>query len=165
MQGNGANIVEPYRYLLWRNWDTTRPCLLWVLLNPSVADGQTDDPTLRRCMCFSDKWGYGGLEIVNLFAFRTPHPDVLSIAVNPIGDENDRYVREAAERASEIVVAWGAWNAKGPYRHRDQDVLNLLGHPEKQLSCLGTTKNGSPRHPLYLACDTPLQPYLRCATS
>lgn len=71
-QGNGAIIRGRYRYLLWRTWDMTRPRLLWVLLNPSTADDQTDDPTLRRCIRFSRDWQYGGLEIVNLFAFRTP---------------------------------------------------------------------------------------------
>src|SRR5436190_16744965 len=72
--GNGAIIVGDYRYLLWRSWDRARPRLLWVFLNPGTADGRADDPTLRRCIGFSQAWHYGGLEIANLFAFRTPRP-------------------------------------------------------------------------------------------
>jgi hypothetical protein len=151
-----------YRYLLWRNWvSNNQRRLLWVMLNPSTADDEDDDPTVQSCICISKHRGYGGLEIVNLFAYRTPDPDVLYGVVNPIGDENDRYMREAAERAPEIVVAWGAWSEKGIYRHRGQEPLKLLGHPEKLLYCLGTTEHSSPRHPLRVECDTPLQPYRR----
>jgi len=71
-QNDGALMVGDYRYHLWRTWDETRPRLLWVMLNPSTADGETDDPTVRRCIGFSKGWGYGSIEIVNLFAYRPP---------------------------------------------------------------------------------------------
>lgn len=155
-EGNGAVIVA-YRYRLWRTWDAARPRLLWVLLNPSTADGQADDPTLRRCIGFSEDWGYGGLEIVNLFALRTPHPQDLYRAPDPVGSENDQYIAAAASRAAGIIVAWGE---QGTYRQRDRAVLALLSqHSAQPLRCLGLSRTGSPRHPLRLARSTHLVPY------
>ena len=69
----GAVVVGPYRYLLWREWNAKLPRLLWILLNPSTADERVDDPTLRRVLGFSRSYGFGGLEVVNLFALRSPH--------------------------------------------------------------------------------------------
>ncbi len=160
MGGNGAIIVGDYRYSLWRTWDVTEPRLLWILLNPSYADGENDDQTLRRCRRFSQQRNCGGLEIVNLFAYRTPDPETLLHTCNPVGDENDEYVKKAIERATVIVVAWGAWGAKGMYRQRAQAVLTRLSqYPEKQLLCLGITLEGCPRHPCRMATDTLLRPF------
>lgn len=157
-QGNGAIIRGRYRYLLWRTWDETHPHLLWVLLNPSTADEQTDDPTLRRCNRFSREWQYGGLEIVNLFAFRTPHPHDFYRAADPIGSENDHYLAAAAARAAGIILAWGE---KGTYLQRDRAVLALLSlHTTQPLSCLGTAQHGCPRHPLYRPRSTRPVQYL-----
>ena len=153
-------IISPdgrYRYLLWRNWDLSRPRLLWVMLNPSTADAKYDDATLRRCMDFTKRWGFGGLLVVNLFAYRTPYPHGLRAAINPAGRWNDRVVRIAAKRASAIVVAWGA---HGVYWGRDDAVLNLLAqHAARPLLCLDVLRNGSPRHPLYVASCTPQKRY------
>jgi hypothetical protein len=158
-QGTGAILSGSYRYLLWRTWDETRPHLLWVLLNPNTADEQTDDPTLRRCIRFSREWQYGGLEIVNLFAFRTPHPHDLHRVADPIGDENDQYLTAAAARAAGIILAWGA---KGAYLQRDRTVLALLSlHATQSLYCLGIAHNGCPCHPLYRPRSTRPVPYLR----
>lgn len=148
-QDNGAIIVGEYRYLLWRTWDSAHPRLLWVLLNPSTADGQTDDPTLRRCIGFSRDWQYGGLEIVNLFALRSRQPRDLFTAADPVGSENDQYLAAAAARAQCIVLAWGT---HGIYRQRDRAVLALLARQSVQpFHCLDTTQHGHPRHPLYVA--------------
>jgi hypothetical protein len=156
-QGNGAILSGRYRYLLWRTWDETRPRLLWVLLNPNTADEQTDDPTLRRCIRFSREWQYGGLEIVNLFAFRTPHPHDLHRAADPIGSENDQYLATAAARAAGIILAWGE---KGTYLQRDRAVLALLSlYSTQPLYCLGIAHNGCPRHPLYRPGSTRPVPY------
>ncbi len=158
-QGNGAVIddTKTFRYLLWRTWDVNRPRLLWVMLNPSTADEQQSDRTLGRCISFSKKWDYGSLEIVNLFAFRTSDPKDLDAVSDPIGSENDRRIAEAATRAEKIVVAWGE---RGIYKQRDSAVLELLAQQTSlPLYCLGKTKNGSPRHPLYIAGTTVLTPY------
>lgn len=156
-----AGEHEEYRYHLGCTWDAARPRLLWVLLNPSIADDTTDDQTLRRCTRFSHDWEeYGGLEIVNLFAFRATDPRDLQRAPDPIGPENDWYVAEAASRAAGIIVAWGE---RGTYRQRDCAVLALLSlHSAQPLRCLGTTRNGCPRHPLYLAGSTRPVPYQSC---
>lgn len=157
-QSNGAVIIGAYRYLLWRTWDQARPRLLWVLLNPSTADGETDDPTLRSCKEFSYRWGYGGLEIINLFAFRATDPRTLQREPDPIGPENDRYIAAAATDANGIIVAWGAL---GSFRQRDREVLALLSRQFAQpLRCLGSVQNGCPRHPLYVARSTSPELYL-----
>src|SRR4028119_2392792 len=85
-------IFDPtrtYRYALWRTWDAARPPVAFVLLNPSTADARRDDPTIRRCANFARTWGFGGLEVVNLFAFRATHPTDLKCAADPVGPQND----------------------------------------------------------------------------
>src|SRR4051812_37498054 len=99
-QDSGAITEGAYRYLLWRTWDASRPCALWILLNPSLADAQTDDHTLRRCKAFSASWQFGGLEVVNLFAFRTPYPRDLHRATDPVGEDNDNHIAAAIKRAT-----------------------------------------------------------------
>ncbi len=147
---NGAVIDGPYRYLLWRRWDLERPQVLWIMLNPSLADALVDDPTLRRVMGFSRAFGFGGLEVVNLFAWRSPSPEVLWRVADPIGPENDRVIREAVQRASMIVAAWGN---TGMSYGRDRVVLSLVHGP---VFCLGVTRAGYPRHPLYIKAQTEL---------
>lgn len=162
VSGNGATIVGEFRYRLWRTWDETRPHLLWVLLNPSIANDQLDDPTLKRCKAFSKEWGYGALEIVNLFAFRATHPQDLYTTPDPIGAMNDFHIADAATRATRTIVAWGT---SGIYQQRDQAVLALLHHHASQsLYCLGTTRNGCPRHPLYIPHSAVLVPYLAASS-
>lgn len=160
MQGHGAGFSgdRKYRYLLWRTWDEARPHMLWVLLNPSAADEEKADQTLRRCIAFSEEWGYGGLEIVNLFALQTSDRQILKARESPIGAENDRCITEAAQRATRVVVGWGE---DGSYRQRDSEVCKLLKqHAPQPLYCLGKNKDGSPRHPLYVPRSTDPIPYL-----
>lgn len=137
-----------YRYTLERRW-ADGPMLLWVLLNPSIADAQRDDPTNRRGIAFSRQWGFGACVFVNLFAFRSPSPSEMKAAWQPIGPENDSHILDQVEKADRIVVAWGI---HGPHRNRDRDVLALLS--EQKLFCLGITQKGHPRHPLYMRGDT-----------
>lgn len=151
--GSGAVIDGPYRYPLWREWDPDRPRLLWVLLNPSTADAHREDPTLRRCLAFSQTWSFGSLEIVNLYAWRSSTPQALANVENPVGDLNDRHIQEAAQRSSTVVAAWGAYKALDG---RDRAVMALLTSP---LWCLGTSRDGHPRHPLYIKADTRLRPF------
>ena len=119
------------------------------MLNPSTADECTGDPTIRRCIGFARDWGYGGVEIVNLFAMRATDPRELRRALDPVGRHNEAYVLDAAERASDVVVAWGA---HGAFRSRGVATLELLS-PRARLLALGWTKAGEPRHPLYLRRD------------
>jgi hypothetical protein len=143
----------PYRYLLWRLWDPGLPRLLWVMLNPSTADEAANDPTLRRILGFSHASGFGSLEVVNLFAWRSPSPRALLCAPDAVGPENDRYIREAVTRAGKVVAAWGNEGARGG---RERTVLSLISRP---VFCLGTTGLGHPRHPLYVKAQTELRPW------
>jgi len=145
---NAGQIAdEPYRYLLFRRW-ADADSVLFVMLNPSTADAGRDDPTIRRCRRLAAAWGFGGVEIANLFALRATDPRDLARARAPVGTRNDEILADAAVRASAIVVAWGV---HGSHRARDRAVVELLG--ARPLFCLGTTLGGAPRHPLYVRRD------------
>ncbi|MBD2626879.1 DUF1643 domain-containing protein [Trichormus variabilis] len=153
-----ANIDGNYRYLLGRKWDENFPQVTFVMLNPSTADHEKDDPTLRKCIKFAAYWGYGSLEVVNLFAYRaTKRPDLI-LSDDPIGIRNNTYIQLATNRAKEIIVAWGG--SKYPrIMNRNQEVINLISC--KNIYCLGSlTKDGHPRHPLYLPLITERMPFL-----
>lgn len=156
MQGGAVfDATGIYRYLLWRHWGAAAK-LVFVMLNPSTADAQSDDATLRRCIGFAQDWGYGSLEVVNLFAFRATSPQQLRDAADPIGADCDRYLLAATASAEQIVVAWGNG---GRLHQRDRAVLELLA-PYVPLYCLGLNQAGQPRHPLYLRKDVNLSPFL-----
>ena len=139
-----------YRYALWRTWNTGLPTVLFLGLNPSTADAEGDDPTVRRCIGFAKRWGYGTLGIGNLFALRTSSPPVLRRSTFPIGPLNDRWLRQLAAGADLIV---GAWGAAGTWMDRDRQVRNMIG----PMMCLGSTRSGQPRHPLYVPRDARLR--------
>ena len=147
--------TRTYRYTLGRRWHPGKPIVAFLMLNPSTADENVLDPTLKRCMNFAGQWGYGGMEIANLFAYRSTNPQLLRHLDDPVGPENDRHILEVEQRCAMIVAGWGV---HGTYRNRVNAVLTLRQYPEKWF-CLGTTKNGEPRHPLYLASTTMPQPY------
>jgi hypothetical protein len=137
-----------YRYALWRWWNAALPRIAFVMLNPSAADHKVDDPTIRRCIGFAQRWNFGSLTVVNLFAYRTKNPARLRQASKPIGPNNDEYLRRACRRAATVVAAWGV---HGTHLQRDQTVRKLLAqHCRSDLMCVGTTRGGHPRHPLYL---------------
>ncbi len=137
-----------YRYTLWREWDRDAPRLAWLLLNPSTADADDDDPTIRRCIGFAWRWGFGSIEVVNLYGWRGPKPAALEQAGWPVGSGNDRAVARAVRRADRLVVGWGAYAARDA---RWRAVSARLAHTE--MWCLGTTASGQPRHPLYVRAD------------
>lgn len=142
-----------YRYSLKRQWDATAPAIAFVMLNPSTANAEWDDPTVRRCIRLAQSWGFGTLEVVNLFAWCATHPRELRRAAEPVGPENDRYLQAAAQQASCLILAWG--NGGGLYQ-RDRAVLELL--IPYRCYCLGKTQTGHPRHPLYLRRDVTRHP-------
>lgn len=136
-----------YRYRLDRAWDEQGRNVLFVMLNPSTADAEQDDPTLRRCLRFAQDWGYGSLTVANLYAYRATLPADLKRAVDPVGPECDHHLERCAREASLIVAAWGVHDESG----RAQQVRRVLG-PEA--TALAWTKAGQPRHPLYLRADS-----------
>lgn len=159
------SACERYRFRLARVWDWKRPRMIFVMLNPSTADAATDDPTIRRCRGFAKRENCGGFEVVNLFAWRATDPADLLRADDPVGDGNDRYIADAMAPSDPptdppngpVVAAWGAHPAA---RLRAPAVATqLCWLVPFHLHCLGTSKDGSPRHPLMLRADTPLQPF------
>lgn len=150
-------VISPdqqYRYNLWRIWKTGKPFALFIGLNPSTADHTVDDPTVRRCKQFAFDWGYGGFHIVNLFGMRATKPTDMKKHPNPMGYDNDAYLRGTAEKAGIIVAAWGA---NGGFLDGDKRVLSLLS--DYHLVCLGKTKTGHPRHPLYIKSNKIPEPF------
>ena len=143
-----------YRYLLTREGDltATRAPAVFIMLNPSTADAALDDPTIRRCKSFAQAWGCNGIEVVNLYAFRATNPTDLWIQSDPVGEANDAWIVNQAHMASEVVCAWGA-NAKPERVARVHAMLKTAG---ARLLCLGVTKSGAPRHPLYVRGDQQL---------
>ncbi len=148
-------IFDPsglYRYSLWRAWSPYHPRIAFILLNPSTADEHRNDPTIRRCISFARIWNFGSMEVVNLFAYRATDYRELFKANEPIGTDNNRFLIQAAERCSTIVLGWGA---RGTFLNRDRQVMSLLAG-RNDLYCLGNTKSGQPRHPLYVKRNTNL---------
>lgn len=147
-----------YRYSLTRRW-SERALMVWCMLNPSTADAHVDDPTIRRCIGFALREGYGGIHVVNLMAYRATDPGDCLAQSDPIGPENDDYLERAARSASLVVCAWGArapeWIVRRGICHLAGDVAGA------GLVCLGKTKDGSPRHPLYVARLQPLKLFCR----
>jgi hypothetical protein len=141
-----------YRYALWRRW-APGPQVLFVMLNPSTADQTRDDPTIRRCIGFAARWGFGAVAVGNLFAYRTSSPRVLRRAPHPVGRANDRWLGRLAAESSRVIAAWGN---EGTLLGRDAEVRELLS----PLYALALTRQGQPRHPLYL--PNGVQPRVWC---
>lgn len=141
-----------WRYNLRRIWDIEKPTAMFIGLNPSTADEIKNDPTVRRCLGFAYDWGYGGLIMTNAFAFRSTDPKVMKAQEDPVGLENDYWLVKSAQQAEIVVAAWGN---HGIFCDRTTQILKLLSN----LQCLGTTKSGQPKHPLYLKREAMLIPY------
>lgn len=170
----GATISRDgkYRYRLWREWRGTHDPKNWtwyskkhgqpracvfIMLNPSTADGNEDDPTIRRCVAFARRWNYERLEVVNLFAYRATDPrELLALGDlnEPVGPDNIDHVRRAVEDRGLIVAAWGA---HGGHLDQARTVAGWIG--DRSMKALGLTKDGHPRHPLYVRADAPLIEY------
>ena len=162
-EDRGAVIDEQYRYLLWRRTGEIGGKVVFVMLNPSTADHAVDDPTIRRCMEFAKRWGYKRLEVVNLFAYRATDPKKLGEArkagIDVVGPQNDEFIRTLLGTADQIVMAWGA--QRGDFiKDRIRAIRWMVRQSEaitEKCKTLGWTKNGQPRHPLYVKTDTALE--------
>jgi len=154
-------LISPcgqYRYWLTRRWNEAKPLLPFIMLNPSTADADNDDPTIRRCISFADRDGFGGIAVINLFAFRATSPTDMKAAADPVGPDNDywliRVLKSAVEQDKPVLAAWGA---HGGFRARDNYVRGMAELHGAKLVCLGATKDGHPRHPLYVKGDQPFE--------
>ncbi|MCH7535085.1 MAG: DUF1643 domain-containing protein [Bacteroidetes bacterium] len=152
---NGAEFSDckKYRYALWRIWDESKPFVMFIGLNPSIANENSDDPTIRRVRRFSADWGYGGVYMVNLFAWVTAYPQELNKCDNPLAD-NDKWLEKISNKCDKIIFAWGSF-AKAQDRGRQMIKMFPNAH------ALMINSNGSPRHPLYVKSDVvpiPIKP-------
>ena len=138
-----------YRYQLYREWDADLPAILFVMLNPSTADGTSDDPTIRRVVNFAKSWGYGRVYVANLFAFRSTDPKGLRSARDPVGPENVEIVADLVSKASRTVYAWGNGRAEPEW------LRSLVRTPY----CIQTGKHGVPKHPLFMRKDSSLKAF------
>lgn len=145
-----------YRYLLTRTWGDG-PAAAWIMLNPSTADAFADDPTIWRVIGFSRREGCGSVAVVNLYGLRATDPAELWKHPDPVGWHGDDYLTAPARLHADLVIA--AWGAGGARKGRGNHAATLLRHIGVDLQCLGTTKDGHPRHPLYVRGDQPLMPY------
>ncbi|EAQ03802.1 hypothetical protein OB2597_11181 [Pseudooceanicola batsensis HTCC2597] len=139
---------ELYRYALTRVWEPSGRRVLFIMLNPSVATEIQNDPTVERCERRARVLGYGGFRVVNIFAFRATDPKVLKRAPAPIGPENDRTICDGVAWAEDVIAGWGA---HGAHLGRGAAVAAMLGRLGCQAMHLGLSKQGHPRHPLYIA--------------
>jgi hypothetical protein len=139
---------ERYRYDLTRVWDNGAPRLFYVMLNPSKATELRNDPTIERCQRRAVQLGYGAMRIGNIFAWRETSPKLLKTAKDPVGTDTDRLLVEGADWADDVLCAWGA---HGTHLDRGQEAARLLRSTKARLVHLGLTKEGHPRHPLYVA--------------
>lgn len=160
---NGSAVISPdglYRYRLARWW-ADGPRVLWAMLNPSTADVTADDPTIRKCIGFAKKWGFAGIEVVNLFALRSSNPtdlrDSAEAGIDPVGPFNNNAIYRAAGEVfiggGSAIAAWGAWQDELA-EARVAAVRPLL----PAVRALRITASGSPGHPLYVpysACPMP----------
>jgi len=164
-----AEISECGRYRWWlrRSWNPVygaeylQGTVCFVMLNPSKADALQDDPTIRRCINFADNWGFTALSVRNLFPWRATDPDEMrayGILTLTGGDRGNAELQASA--TADLVIA--AWGASPRIIGRDVAALNMFG--TRPIYCLGTTKNGYPKHPLYIRADTEPQPFRNCNT-
>lgn len=156
-----ADEFRIYRYDLTRQWGPGTQHV-WVMLNPSTADETLDDPTIRRCINFSKLWGAGRLVVVNLYAMRATRPAKLLDVDDPEGPENARYVRQhiTAHQTTMVIAAWGAYVDKLTVVNAGRVFIELTAHvAQKPVRCLGRTRSGAPRHPLYVRADTKPEPF------
>jgi hypothetical protein len=160
-----------FRYVLWRRFmyaSPRRPWLVVIMLNPSTADAWKNDPTVRRCIARAMSGEYLGVIVLNVFALRSTDPKALYSAADPIGPDNDAFIkrvlsmiedaRDPLDPKPTVVVAWGT---HGDLKNRDRDVMAILRahHPRSVYSIGPLTKDGFPRHPLYLRSTLPLIAY------
>lgn len=165
-------ILSPchvYRYLLWRTWDRARAKLCWIMLNPSTADEEIDDATIRVCIGRARRLGFGGIEVVNLFALRATDPRKMLRHEHPISDptellrgtssgllRNNEAIMQATQDCAMVICAWGNL---GQHLHRDQWLIGTMRVLHQPLHAIKINKDGSPAHPLRISYDEPLKVY------
>ena len=145
-ENNGAEFSDcgKYRYALWRIWDKNKPLVMFIGLNPSTANQVSDDATIRRVKKFAQNWGYGGVYMMNLFAYVTPYPEELKKCGDPLGG-NDGWLEKISVKCDKIIFAWGAFSEA---KERAEQVKSKFSGYALEIN-----KDGSPKHPLYVKAN------------
>lgn len=151
-----------YRYELYRNWDASKEMVFFIMLNPSKADAESDDPTIRRCIGFAKSWGYGSICVGNLFPFRTTDPKTLLKCENPFGERNIKHLKYMSQISSMTICAWGNKAIVDNILKTNKcSIGDLIGGIEgaEDLHCIAVSKDNVPKCPLYLKSDLLPVPY------
>lgn len=144
--------TKQYRYQFSCEWGDGKRFVTFVMLNPSKGNQEQEDPTLKKCISYAKKWGYDGLNVVNLFAYISTEPTELKHQIDPVGPDNDRHVLEAIQNSEIVIAAWGQSIRSGFVKMRIQETLELLSSVD--VYTLDLTVCGEfPKHPLYLRGD------------
>lgn len=153
-----------YRYRLSLSWSEA-PRASWMLLNPSMTEPAEQDPTIQKCMEFTRQWGFGGIEVVSLYALRVDAPPQLLKDPDPIGPDYVKHLISAIKRSEVLIAAWGSEN----FLHRSAVLKKRPPHVLKSIrfmigvgipfDCLGASRSGNPYSPLTLPLDTPRETY------
>lgn len=153
-EDNGAEFSKDrkYRYVLWRIWDSQKPFIAIIGLNPSRAHESKNDNTITKVVKVARNNGFGGVYMLNLFALVTPYPEELQASDNPLGD-NDGWIEKISAKCSKVVFAWGNFKEA---QERAKDVIKMF----PDALCFVQNKNGSPKHPLYCKDNTKFIPFL-----
>lgn len=149
--GAELSLCRTWRYALWRQWEEQGDTnsVMFIGLNPSTADEVEDDTTISKCIGFARRWGYGGIYMLNLFAYRATDWKLMIAASDPVGSENDKALADYGSRTTLVIAAWGGVisirdRRRLQWESRVSQVLKCVG---KSVHCLGKTKDGSPLHP------------------
>lgn len=167
--GSGATFSPDrlHRYRLWREWGDTGNRCVWIGVNPSTATETIDDATIRKCVGFSKRWGFGAYDMLNIFGWRSTDIHGLRVPTDPIGPGNDAAIAEVCAGASRVVLAWGSAEKFKGYGIRYPGIALrgsivyeiVKAHARCEIGHLGLpTNDGQPRHPLFLGYATPFVP-------
>lgn len=149
----GISSCGIYRWWLYRCWAVDKPLIIWIMMNPSTADHTKNDPTISKIMRYSKKWGYGGVLVLNIYAFRSSKPENLpQVMSEAVGPRNDWWIktmfRYAARKKIPVVCAWGV-----RHQNRGDWVRVAADDAGLQLMCLELALNAEPKHPRFLSED------------
>lgn len=146
-------MASTHRYTLRRSWIGNGGIVNFIMLNPSTADEVADDATIRRCVGFAKRWGYCGIVVTNLFAYRATQPSDLCALLatcggwrEAVGEDNTSHVDREARMAHLVVCAWGDNCEMKNSNEHHKSIVRMLDY--RDLFCIRTTKRGNPVHPV-----------------
>lgn len=159
---NRAAVFSPcrkWRYHLQHVWDDSQANLIWMMLNPSTADELKNDPTVERCEQRARMWGFGGVEVFNIFSYRATDPDDMKAYIDPIGPNNDDWMIQFAKKSQSTTAIIG-WGEHGKHRGRGEAVLDIIKRHNGQVNALKVNASGHPKHPLYIGYKQKASPFV-----